>query len=62
MDAIVDKVEEATAYRNNEEKQAQSRLRRVGSQASAAQNQELLDLKEIPVYKIMNLCNCLTDA
>ena len=59
---MVDRGEEAEAYRNNKKKQPQSRLGGVGNQASAAQNQELSDLKEIPVYKIMNLGNCLTDA
>ena len=40
LDAIYDRVEEATEYRNNKEEQAQRRLNEVATQAKATHNQE----------------------
>ena len=62
MNAIYNGVEEAAAYRNNKVEQAQRRLREVDTTANAAQNQELADLEEIQVYKIMHLFNRLTNT
>ena len=47
---------------NDKKEQPQRRLREVGIQAKATQNQELADLKEILIYTIMHLRDRLTDA
>ena len=56
LDIIDDKMEEATVYKSRKEAQAMRR-QEIGVQAKAVKDHKLANLKEQPIYKVMQFRN-----